>query len=137
MTAARPPGDTARLAWSIVLGLFLWILALAIAFGLAAGGDGWDDPFFCSVPLAFFYPLALSRVLSRRPHPKRVGLVLLAAGIALSLILLRDAMHEDQEGFQRVWRFVPAYGASWIALWLGWQCLVIGSLFRRSVPAAS
>ena len=125
-----------RRALSIVLGLLLWFAALAIAFCMSAGGDGWDDPFFCSLPLVFIYPLSLFRLLSLRPGSKNTGLLLLAAGVVLSLVLLHDIGGDDKEGFNRVWRFVPIYGAIWIALWLGWQLLVVISLFRKRAPLA-
>ena len=129
MTAQH--AERRRLARSVAVGLLLWLVALMIAFALSAGGDGWDDPFFCSLPLGFFYPLSLFRLLSPRPGSKDTGLALLAAGVALSLILLHDLGGDDREGFDRVWRFVPIYGAGWIVLWLGWQLLVIASLFRN------
>lgn len=50
----------------VAAGIGFWLLAQALAFGLAGAGHGWGGASALSVPLAILYPLACVRTRSSR-----------------------------------------------------------------------
>ena len=114
----------------VSLGLLVAFAGQLIALALAGAGHGWITPFWASIVLWIAYPLALLRV-------GKLPLVVMA--IAGDAMLMTQTAREGIEYFWKVVRFDGwAVVVLWLAIWLGWQMIVVASLTAtRRAPASA
>lgn len=115
-----------------MLGLLFWLGTQWLALGIAAAGYGWISPSALSVPLILLYPIAFVRAFCARTGsigPYR-GLPIAIAGV-LDVLLLGSIVLE-KEYILKGWRLPENRYvlALWIALWAGWQMLLLASLIK-------
>jgi hypothetical protein len=117
----------------VALGVLFWLatqfLALCIAIGLLY------EPFWLSLPLVLLYPLAFIRAFGATSEPMMRDRHLLAIAALLDVLVLGSIILREDE-LAKSWRIPenPLVLISWIALWAGWQMLLIAALVRNKVP---
>lgn len=121
-----------QILFSIMLGLVFWLATAAIGLMLAGGGHGWGGPFLISMILIILYPAAFVRGLGPKTGSRDLDAILLGVAGLLDLFLLMNFLGEA-EYIGRVWRSGdgPLFIFLWLALWAGWQVLLVISLVRR------
>ena len=114
------------------LGLLAWLETQRIGLGIMGGGHGLIGPFWLSMPLFFLYPTAVIRAFCVTPGRIRLDQGLLAIAGLLDVLLLSSTFAEE-EYFWHIWSYPESRPvlASWLALWAGWQLLVIAALIKN------
>jgi hypothetical protein len=117
------------------LGLLAWLGAQWIALGIIAGGHGLIAPLSLSMPLLFLYPIAFIRAFCVTTGRIGFDQGLLAIAGLLDVLLLSSTFAEEKY-FWHIWSYPenrPVL-AEWMALWAGWQLLVLASLIKNRRP---
>lgn len=115
----------ARKILPLLAGLALGALCALLSMAVAGGGHGWNSALPFGLCALLLYPLAF--VGAQAPAARReLNSGLLIAAIALDAWLVVRALQEDLHYVVPVWPFALA----WLALWFGWQWLVLRSWIR-------
>lgn len=122
-------GKGSRKAVARALGFVPALAALAIGFGLTGAGHGIYTPLFFSLLLVFLYPLIFVRAFAAAPGSPHLEVGTLAVAAALDAALV-GALFSEQDYFLRSWRINGGLTVAWLALWAGWQVLVLAMLLR-------
>ena len=117
------------------VGLLPWLAAQWIAFGLAAGGDGWNAPFFLTPPLLLLYPFVSSRSFAAESGATRGDQCVLLAAVVLDFVLLRNVLQQEHDYFLKALSLAGYTVAAWVVLWSGWQVLAIVTILKKVSPA--
>jgi hypothetical protein len=116
-----------------MLGLLFWLGTQWIALGIAAGGYGWIEPLWLSMLLIFLYPIAFIRAFCVTAGPARLDQHLLFLAAVLDALMVGSIfLHE--EILRKAVRIIPEnlyWLALWIALWAGWQLLLLVALKKH------
>jgi len=125
---ARTPGS------QVALGIGLAAVASILGIFLSGSGHGWNTPLFVSVILWVVFPATLYLI---RAQPRQRLLLSTLAAIALGadFILVKGTIAEA--------RVFPLYIqvngvagiliiASWVAMWILWQLLVVRALLTKA-----
>ena len=129
------PLQNKRVVLAGIVGLLPWLAAQWIGFGLAAGGDGWNGPFFLTPSLLLLYPFISVRSFASESGATRLDWFVLLAALVLDFVLLRNVLQQECDYFLKAWNLAGSAVATWVALWLGWQVLAIITLFKKARPA--
>ncbi len=111
----------------------LWALAMVTAAAVGGAGHGWVAPLFVSIPLVFLYPLILVRGLDGRPFSRGIDGAILIVALCLDVLLAGYSLFAERGSFGRAVMVSGGAVAAWLALWLGWQILLIARLTGTKV----
>jgi hypothetical protein len=125
-------------ATRIVVGLLLGVFAALLAFALAAGGDGWDTPFYPSLAQLVLLPMAFligSPLRGYDAARKRTLLRLLGAAFVIDVLMAAENMILEPDRLETALRMAPLTTAAWVAIWFGWQTVLLATVIRGEAKA--